>query len=99
MEHAEVIRVKVPVVTGTSALRASLAMDLWMTDDPPASHNENYVHSWPQDIVEAHQLVLNKIVCFATSDFGGAHVAFRLMFTCAVRRNGFLLHNLPPHVR
>jgi hypothetical protein len=36
---------KVPIVTGTSALGASLAMDFWMTDGPSASHNENYVHS------------------------------------------------------
>jgi hypothetical protein len=66
-----------------------------MADGPPASHNENYVHSWLQDIVEAHQLLLDKIVCFAMSDFGGTHAAFRLMLTCAVRRYGFMLRTLP----
>jgi hypothetical protein len=29
------------------------------------------------------------------SDFGGTHVAFRLMITCAVRRYGILLRTLP----
>jgi hypothetical protein len=33
--------------------------------------------------------------CFAMSDFGGTHGAFRLMNTCAVRRYGFLLRTLP----
>jgi hypothetical protein len=52
---AEVIRAKVPVViTGTSTLGALLAMDFSMTDAPPTSLNENYVHSWLQDTVEAH---------------------------------------------
>jgi hypothetical protein len=32
------------------------------------------------------------------SDFGGTHVAFRLMNTCAVRRYGFLLRTLPPYI-
>jgi hypothetical protein len=57
--------------------------------------NENYVHSWLLDTVEAHQLLLDKIVCFAMSDFGETHAAFRLMITCAVRRYGFLLRTLP----
>jgi hypothetical protein len=70
-EHVEVIRAMVPVVTGTSNLGAPLVMDFSMADGPPASHNENYVHSWLQDIIEAHQLLLDKIVCFAMSDFGG----------------------------
>jgi hypothetical protein len=68
-----------------------------MTDGPPASHIENYVHSWLQDAVEAHHLLLDNIVCFATlstSDFGGAHAAFRLMITCAVPRYGLLLRTL-----
>jgi hypothetical protein len=89
-EVVEVIRAKVPVLTGTSTLGAPLAMD------PPASHNDNYVHSWLQDTVEAHQLLLNKIVSFAMPDFGGAHAVFRLMIMCAVRRIGFLLCTLPP---
>jgi hypothetical protein len=38
---------------------------------------------------------MDKIVCFATSDFGGAHSAFRLMIKSAVRRYGFLLRTLP----
>jgi hypothetical protein len=66
-----------------------------MPDGPPASHNKNYVHSWLQDTVEAHQLLMDKIVCFAMSDLGGTHGAFRLMITCAVRRYGFLLRTLP----
>jgi hypothetical protein len=41
---------------------------------------------------------MDKIVCFAMSDFGGTHAAFRLMITCAVRRHGFLLSTLPLHV-
>jgi hypothetical protein len=70
-------------------------MDLSMADAPPSSHNENYVHSWLQDNVEAHQLLLDKIVCFAMSKFGGAHAAFRMMMTCAVRRYEFLVRTLP----
>jgi hypothetical protein len=98
-ELVEVIRAMFPVVTGTSNLGAPLAMDFSMTEGPPASHNENYVHStWLQDTVEAHQLLSDKIVCFAMSDFGGTHVAFRLMITCAVRRYRFLLYTLPPDI-
>jgi hypothetical protein len=41
---------------------------------------------------------LDKIVCFAMSEFGGTHAAFRLMITCAVRRYGFLLRTLPPDI-
>jgi hypothetical protein len=63
---------------------------------PPASHNENYVHSWMQDTVEAHQLLLDNIVCFAMSDFGGTHDVFiGLMIMCEVRRYGLLLRT--PH--
>jgi hypothetical protein len=94
-ELVEVIRAMVPVVTGTSNLGSPLAMDFSMAGGPPASHNENYVHSWLHDTVEAHPLLMDKIICFATSDFGGAHVAFRFMITCAVRRYGFLLRTLP----
>jgi hypothetical protein len=97
-EHVEVIRTMVPVAAGTSNLGAPLAMDFSMADDPPSSHNDNYVHSWLQDIVEAHQLLLDKIVCFAMSDFGGIHGGFRLMITCAVRRYGLLLRTLPRDV-
>jgi hypothetical protein len=91
----EVIRAMVPVVPGTSNLGAPLAMDFSMADGPPGSHNENYINPWMQDTVEGHQLLLDKIVCFAMSDFGGIHVAFRLMIKCAVRRYGFLLHPPP----
>jgi hypothetical protein len=73
-------------------------MDLSMAYDPPASHNENYVHSWLQDTVEAHRLLFDKITCFAMSDFGGKHTSFRLMITCAVRRYGFLLRFFPPNI-
>jgi hypothetical protein len=97
-ELVEVIRAMVPVVTGTSNLGAPLAMDFSMANGPPASHNENYVHSGLQDTVEAHQILLDKIVCFAMSDFGGTHAAFRLMIKCAVRRYGFLLRTLPPNI-
>jgi hypothetical protein len=48
--------------------------------------------------VKAHQLLLDNIVCFAISDFGGAHPAFLLMIKCAVRRYGFLLRTLPPDI-
>jgi hypothetical protein len=94
----EVIRAMVPFLTGTSNLGAPLAMDFSMADGPLASHNENYVHSWLQDTVEAYQLLLDKIVCFAMSDFGGTHAAFRLMITCAVRRYGLLLRTLPTDI-
>jgi hypothetical protein len=73
----EVIRAMVPVVMGTSNLGAPLAMDFSMADGPPASQNEYLVHSWLQDTVEAHELLLDKIVYFAMSDFGGTHAAFR----------------------
>jgi hypothetical protein len=59
-------------------------MDFSTAYGPPESPNENYVHSWLQDTVEAHQLLLDYIVCFAMSDFGGTHAAFRLMITSAV---------------
>jgi hypothetical protein len=94
-ELVEVIRAMVPVVTGTSNLGAPVAMDSSMADGPPTYHNENYVQYWLQDIEEAHQLLLDKIVCFAMSDFGGTHATFSLMITCAVRRYGFLLRTLP----
>jgi hypothetical protein len=97
-ELVEVIRAMVPVVTGTSNLGAPLAMDFSVAHGPPTSHNENYAHSWLQDTVEAHQLLFDKIVCFAMSDFGGIHAAFRLMITCAVRRYGFLLRTLPQDI-
>jgi hypothetical protein len=95
-ELVEVILTMGPVVTGTSNLGAPLAMDFSMEDGPPASHNENYVHSCRQDTVEAHQLLLDEIVCFAMSDFGETHAAFCLIITCAERRYGFLLRTPPP---
>jgi hypothetical protein len=67
-ELVDVIRAMVPVVTGTSNLGAPLATDFSMADGLPSSHNENYVHSRLQDTVEAHQLLLDNIVCFAMSD-------------------------------
>jgi hypothetical protein len=73
-------------------------MDFSMADGPSSYNNKNYAYSWLQDIVEAHQLLLDKIVCFAMSDFGGVHADFRLMVTCAVRRYGFLLRTLPPYI-
>jgi hypothetical protein len=93
----EVIRAMVPVLMGIGNLGAPLPMEFSMADGPPATHNENYVHSWLQDTVEAHHLLLDKIICFAMSElFGGTHAAFRLMITCAVRHHGFLLRTLPP---
>jgi hypothetical protein len=92
-ELVEVIRAKVPGVTGTSTIGAPLAMDFSMANGPPTSRKYNSVHSWLQDTVEVHQLLLDNIVCFATSDFGGAHAAFRLMITCAV---WILALNPPP---
>jgi hypothetical protein len=77
----EMTRAMVPVVTGTSTLGASWAMEFSMTEGPPASHNENYAHSWLHETVEAHQLIWDKIVCITTSDFGGAHSTFCLMIT------------------
>jgi hypothetical protein len=82
-EPVEVIRTMVPVATGTSNLRVPLAMDFSMANGPPTSQNENYAHSWLQDTVEAHKLLLDNLVCFAMSDFGGTHAAFHLMITCA----------------
>jgi hypothetical protein len=69
-----------------------------MADADPTYHNENYVHSWLLDTVEDHQLLYDKIVYFAMSDFGGTHAAFRLMITCAVRRYGFFLRTIPPYI-
>jgi hypothetical protein len=97
LELVEVTRAMVPVVTGSSNLGAPLAMDFSMADGPSTSHNENYLHSWLQDTVEAHQLLFDNIACFAMSDFGGTHAAFRLIITCALRRYGFLLRTLPPN--
>jgi hypothetical protein len=88
LELVEVMRAMVTVVTGTSNLGGPLAMEFSMADGPIAFHNENYVQSWLQDTVEAHQLLLDKTVCFAMSDFGGTHAALRLMITCAIRRYG-----------
>jgi hypothetical protein len=62
----------VSAVTGTSTLRAPFAIDFLMTDGPPASHNENYLHYRLQETVEVRHNMLDNIVCFATSDFGGA---------------------------
>jgi hypothetical protein len=76
-----------------------MAMDISMTDGPPASHNDSYEHSWQQDTVDTHQLVMSNTVCFATSDFGGAHSAFHMMITCPLLRHyGFLLRTLPPDI-
>jgi hypothetical protein len=64
-ELVEVIWAKGHVVSGTSNLGDPLAMDFSMAHGPPASHNEMFAHSWLQDTVEAHPLLLDKIVCFA----------------------------------
>jgi L-fucose mutarotase/ribose pyranase (RbsD/FucU family) len=66
-------------------------MSFSMTGGRPTCDNASYVHSWLQDTVEAHKLLLDNIACFLTSDFGGAHSAFCTVITCAVRRYGFLL--------
>jgi hypothetical protein len=95
-ELVGVTRAMVPVVTGTSNLGAPLAIDFSIANGPPASHNEDYVQSWLQDTVEAHQLLMDKIVCCAMSDFRGRHVAFRLMIMCVIRRYGLLLRTPPP---
>jgi hypothetical protein len=95
-ELVEVIRAMVPVVSGTDYFGAPLTIDFSMADGPPTSYNENCVHSWLKDTVEAHQLLLDKIASFAMSGFGGTHAAFPLMITCAVRRYGFLLRTPPP---
>jgi hypothetical protein len=88
------IRELVPIVTGTHILGASLAMDFSTSDDPPASHNINYIQSWLQDSVAAQQKILNQIVDFFASDFKGMHSVFPLMITCAVRRCSFQLRTL-----
>jgi hypothetical protein len=65
LELVEMTRAKIPVVSGSSNLLGGpLTMDFSMANGPPASHNENYVHSWLQETVEAHQLLLGKIVCY-----------------------------------
>jgi hypothetical protein len=89
------IRELVPVVSGTRTLGAALAMDFSMADGPPASHSINYAHSWLQDSDAGQQKLLNKIVDFFASDFGGAHTVIRLIITCAVRLYSFMLHTLP----
>jgi hypothetical protein len=98
LELVEVIRAMVPVITGTNNLGAPLAMDSSMAEGLHASYNENYVHSWLQDTVEAHELLLDMSICFAMSDFEGTYAAFRMIITCAVRRYGFLLRTLPPDI-
>jgi hypothetical protein len=97
-EFVEVIRAMGPVVTGTSNLGAPLAMYFSVADVPPSPHNERYVLSLLQDTVEAHQLLLDMIVCFAMLNFGGTHAAFCLMITYAVYRYEFLLRTLPPDI-
>jgi hypothetical protein len=94
-ELLEVIRAKIPVVTGTSNLGTPLATDFSMSYGPPPSHSEGYVYSKLQDSVEVDKVLLDNIVCFPMSDFEEPHVAFRLMFTCAARRYGLLLRTLP----
>jgi hypothetical protein len=89
------IRGLVSVVTGTRTLGASPQWTFSMLDRPLASHNINYDHSWLLDSVVAQEKLLDKIVDFYASAFGGAHSAFRLMITCAVRRCGILLRTLP----
>jgi hypothetical protein len=76
-----VIRGIVPVVTGTSTLGAHLAMVFSMTDDPPASDNDIYVHSCLLNNGEAREVMFDKVVKFAASDFKGAHSAIRLVIS------------------
>jgi hypothetical protein len=90
------IREMVPIVTGTRTLGAPLVMYLSMSDEPPASHNINYVHSWLQDSVAAQPKFVDIFLDFFASDFGGAHSAFRLMITCAARRYRYMLRTSPP---
>jgi hypothetical protein len=71
LQLVQMVRAMVPVVTGTSNLGAPSAMDFSLANGPLASHNENYVQSWLQDTVEARQLLLDNIVCFAMSDLEG----------------------------
>jgi hypothetical protein len=59
------IRALAPVVLGTPALGAPLAMDFSMTYGPPACHNELYVHSWSQDHGEVQHDLMDKIMRFA----------------------------------
>jgi hypothetical protein len=94
----ETIRVLMPVVSGTRTLGALLAIDLSMTYGPHVLHNMNNVNSWLEDIVSAHQRLLDQIVEFSGSDFDGAHSAFRLMIICAVRRYGFMLRTRPHNI-
>jgi hypothetical protein len=49
----------VPIVTGTRTLGAPLAMDFPMSDEPPASHNINYVYSWLYDSVVPQQTLFD----------------------------------------
>jgi hypothetical protein len=72
----------------------TLATGFSMADGPPASYNINYVRSRLQDSVAAQDKSLDKSVHFYALDFGGAHSAFRLMITCAVRRYGLMLRTL-----
>jgi hypothetical protein len=97
LELVEVIRAKVPVVRGTSNLGAPLAMDFSMAYGPTRTHNENNAHSWPQDTVEAHQLLLDKIVCFAVSICGGAHEASIDDHVCGTPL-WVLAPHPPPHI-
>jgi hypothetical protein len=92
------IRERVSIFTGTRTLGAPLAMDLSLSDGSPASDNINHVHYWLQDSVVAQKKILDQIVDLLASDFGGAHSAFRLMTTFAVRRYGFMLRTRLPHV-
>jgi hypothetical protein len=56
------------------------------------------VYSWLQNTVEASTIIeQDRLLCYV-GRFGGAHSAFRLFITCAVRRYGFLLRTLPPYI-
>jgi hypothetical protein len=87
----------VPVVTASSTLGASLAMDFSMTDGPSTSHNDNYVHSWLQDAAEAYKLPLDKnhMLCYVglpRSTFG--HVNTALSANCKYGRSYCSFPNL-----
>jgi hypothetical protein len=69
-----------------------------MVNEPPVAHKVNYVHSWLEDKVFAQQCLLDHIVEFSESDFGGAHSDFPIMITCVVSQCGLMLRTFPIHI-
>jgi hypothetical protein len=72
-ELIEPVRVLVPVVSANRALGVPLAMNFSMRDGPPVSHNVNFVHSWREKTVFAHEGLVDNIIELSESDFGGAY--------------------------